>query len=71
MTPYELAKIFARSHGFSDTFVKPKKKVLTKGMIVLPEGDKFDFSLNSSEMMRATDFLPSPIEDRIVSEFLP
>ncbi len=71
MTSFELAKLYAKSHGFSETFVKAKKKVITKGMIILPEGEKFDFSLNSTEMMRATDFSPSSIEDRIVSEFLP
>lgn len=69
MTPYEVALLFAKTHGFSGSEILRKKKVITKGMIVLPDGDKLDFSLNSTEIIRRLGIEASPIEETIAREF--
>lgn len=69
LTPYEIANLFARTLGFEGKEILRKRKVVTKGMIILPEGDKFDFSLNSSEIIRSLEVSTSPIENTILKEF--
>ncbi len=69
LTPFEMATHFARTFKFDTDRILKKKKVITKGMIILPDGDKLDFSLNSSEIMKTLDLRSSPIEEKLESEF--
>lgn len=69
LTSYEMALLFAKKFGFSEKEIFRKKKVITKGMIALPEGEKFDFSLNSSEIVRTLGYSASPIEETLSREF--
>jgi dTDP-4-dehydrorhamnose reductase len=69
LTPYEMGLLFARTLGYDETRVLPKKRPIQKGMIILPEGQKFDFSLNSSEIIRGLDVKTAPIEETLAGEF--
>ncbi len=73
LTPLEMGRIFARSLGYSEEAIAktlvPKKRVMQKGMIILPEGEKFDFSLNSSALVRAIGTKPVSIEYVVRREF--
>lgn len=69
LTPYEMAHLFAKTLGCEGKEILKKKKIITKGMIPLPEGAKLDFSLNSSEIIRSLDVSTSPIEETLLREF--
>lgn len=63
LTPYEIGLQFARSFGYDEKKLIPKKRPIQKGMVILPEGQKYDFSLNSSEFMGAFRTSSHPIEE--------
>lgn len=73
LTPYEMAKLFAKTIGYDDSKIEKcifiKKRVLQKGMIILSEGQKYDFSLNSSEIMKKIGVTTKKIETEIAREF--
>lgn len=73
LTAFEIAKIFARKLGYSeeviDECIQVRKRVLQKGMIILPEGQKYDFSLNSSEIMQKLGIHSETIETGLAREF--
>ncbi len=73
LTPLEMGRIFARELGYDEKVIAKtihaKRRILQKGMIILPEGEKFDYSLNSTAIIRALDVKAFPVESRIRSEF--
>lgn len=73
LTPLEMARLYARELGFSEKAVAlslvPKKRILQKGMTLMPDGDKYDFSLNSTAIIRALDVKTFSIEERVRQEF--
>ncbi len=73
LTPLEIGQLFARELGYSEEIIAkllvPKKRVIQKGMIHLPEGEKFDYSLNSSAIIRALEVKVCSIENQINAEF--
>jgi dTDP-4-dehydrorhamnose reductase len=73
ITPLEMGRLFASRLGYDETAIAttlvPKKRLLQKGMIVLPEGEKFDYSLNSSAIIRAFGVAAAPIEENFAREF--
>jgi dTDP-4-dehydrorhamnose reductase len=69
LTPFEIGQLFARTLGYDEGKILPKKRPIQKGMIILSEGQKFDFSLNSSEILRALEVRTAPIEETIAAEF--
>lgn len=73
LTPLEMGKLFALELGYGEKAAAaclfPKKRALQKGMIILPEGEKFDYSLNSSAIIRALDVRSFPIEGNLRPEF--
>jgi dTDP-4-dehydrorhamnose reductase len=73
LTPFEMGQLFAKNLGYSEEIISKtivaKKRVNEKGMIHLPEGEKFDYSLNCSAIIRALEVKAYPIEVGIRSEF--
>jgi len=73
LTPLEMAKIFARTLGYSESTIEecliPKKRTLQKGMVLMPDGENYDFSLNSSAIIRELGVKTAPIETEIQAEF--
>lgn len=73
ITPLEMARLFAKTLGYDEeaiaTTLAPKKRLMQKGMIILPEGEKFDYSLNSSAIIRAHGVEAFPIEEGVAREF--
>jgi len=69
LTPLEMARLFARKMGYDEkritSCLAAKKRPLQKGMIILPEGEKFDFSLNSTAIIRALEISAEPIENHL------
>lgn len=74
LTPLEMGRLFARQMGYDErtiaTSIVAKKRVLQKGMIILSEGEKFDYSLNSTAIIRALDVRAYPIEENLKAEFI-
>jgi dTDP-4-dehydrorhamnose reductase len=74
LTPLEMGRFFAETLGYDKEKIAmsliAKKRVLQKGMIVLPEGEKFDYSLNSSAIIRALGVKTSPIDADLKKAFL-
>lgn len=73
LTPLEMGRLFARTMGYEENSVTSgivaKKRVLQKGMIILPEGEKFDYSLNCTEIIRTLGVRAFPIEEALRAEF--
>ena len=73
LTPLEMGRIFARKMAYDEksisTVLVPKKRIVQKGMIHLPEGEKFDFSLNCTAIIRALEVRAFPVEVTIQPEF--
>jgi dTDP-4-dehydrorhamnose reductase len=73
LTQLEMGRLFARKLGYSEAqiaeSISAKKKHFHKGMIVLPEGEKFDYSLNCTAAIRGLEIGAFPFEDAIQREF--
>jgi dTDP-4-dehydrorhamnose reductase len=73
LTPLEMGRLFAREMGYDEkkiaALLVPKKRVLQKGMVHLAEGEKYDYSMNSSAIIRALGVKAYPIEELLKREF--
>lgn len=69
LTPFEMGRLFAERMGYDPDLVQPKKRPVQKGTAALPDGHRLDWSLNSSEIIRALGLRVAPIEDSFEAEF--
>ncbi len=69
LSAYEISRMFARKFGFPENHIIVKKRAVQKGMLPLADGEKFDFSLNSSEFIRAIGVRPTAIEETLGDAF--
>jgi dTDP-4-dehydrorhamnose reductase len=73
LTTYEIGKEFAKALGYDPGVIShsliPKKRPLQKGVPVLPEGEKFDSSLNSTAIIRALNVKASDPQTQLAEEF--
>jgi dTDP-4-dehydrorhamnose reductase len=69
LTPFEIGRMFATATGFDPDLVQARKRPQPKSTPADADAQRWDYSLNSSEIIRALGVSAAPIEKTFEAEF--